>query len=155
MVRHKYILAFAIIFILAGSVAAIYYLTSRYEIPSTVHVYTLNIEAFWDEACTQPCESIDWGWLYPGESKNQTIYIRKEGNVNVTLWLYTADWSPENGSDYINVTWNRENYLMTEQVIDATITLTVSNQTNIESFNFTIIIKAVEAPSPPPPPGDG
>ena len=151
-----YILIPLLIGSLVTAILALNYLVDYYTIPSTGHIYTLNIEAYWDEACTQLCESIDWGWLHPGDSKNVTIYVKKEGNVNVTLWLLTENWNPENASAYFNVTWNRENYLMTEEVIDATITLTVSNEIeNIEQFTFDIIIKAVEAPSPPPPPGDG
>jgi len=133
--------------------SALNYLVGYYTIPSRVNIYTLNIEAYWNEACTEQCTSINWGWLHPGDVKNVTIYIKNDGNVNVTLWLLTENWNPENASNYLNLTWNREGYLMTEEVADATLTLTVSNETTFDNATFDIIIKAVEAPSPPPPPG--
>jgi len=123
------------------------YLISSYTIQMTGNIYTLNLEAFWDSQCTNRCETIDWGWFHPGDSKSLIIYLRNNGNVNATLSLSTANWIPAEAADYISLTWNREGYLMTEKVIECTLTLTVSTEiqnTTIQSFSFDAIITATE-----------
>jgi len=129
------------------SYSATAYLISSYTIQMTGNIYTLNVEAFWDSQCTNRCETIDWGWLHPGDSKSLTIYLRNNGNVNATLSLSTANWNPAEAADYISLTWDREGYFMTEQIIQCTFTLTVSTEiqnTTIQSFSFDAIITATE-----------
>ena len=138
---------------LIAAVVALNYRVSYYEIPSVGNVKALGVEVYWDAACTEQCTLIDWGYFVPGETKNVTVYIKRIGNVNATLWLLSDNWNPENASEYFNLTWNREGYLMTEDVIDATITLTLLNETYFTSFSFDLIVKAVEVPYPPSPPG--
>ena len=117
----KRVEALLILIVLACTVYTSYsataYLVGSYTIHMTGNVYTLNVEAFWDSECTNRCETIDWGWFHPGDTKNVTIYLRNAGNVNVTLSLSIANWSPAEAASYISLSWNREGYLMTEQVI--------------------------------------
>ena len=129
------------------SYSATAYLISSYTIQMTGNIYTLKVEAFWDSQCTNRCETIDWGWLHPGDSKSLTIYLRNNGNVNATLSLSTANWNPAEVATYISLAWDREGYLMTEQIIQCTLTLTVSTEiqnTTIQSFSFDAIITATE-----------
>ena len=147
----KKIQALLILVVLACTVYTSYsataYLIGSYTIQMTGNIYTLKVEAFWDSQCTNRCETIDWGWLHPGDTKNVTIYLRNNGNVNVTLSLSTANWIPAEAANYINLTWDREGYLMTEQIIQCTFTLTVSieiQNTTTQSFSFDAIITATE-----------
>ena len=150
--RVSLIIGFLLLSSLASALA-IYHLVKYYRIPSTGKVKTLGLEVYWDQECTQLCTEINWGYLSPEISKNVTLYLKRTGNVNCTLWMYTENWNPENASMYFNVTWNREGYLMTEEVINATITITLLNETYFENFTFDMVFKAVEAPYPPNPPG--
>ena len=139
--------------ILVVSVYAIMHLVAFYRIPSSGTVKSLGLEVYWDQNCTKICTEIVWGYFIPGESKNVTLYLKRTGTVNSTLWMYTENWNPENASLYFNITWNREGYLMTEEVIDATVTITLLNVTYFQNFTFDMVFKAVEAPYPPNPPG--
>jgi len=124
------------------------YLVKTLTIQSTGNVYAIELEAFWDNQCTNRCTAINWGWLHPGDTKTTTIYLRNTGNTPIILSLSTSDWSPAEASNYISVAWDREGYNMTEQVIACNISLAVSQSienTTIQSFSFNIIITATEA----------
>jgi len=40
---------------------------------------TIDYGVYWNEACTIPCEDVDWGPCYPNSWTVKTIYIRNEG----------------------------------------------------------------------------
>ena len=123
------------------------YLVKTYTIQMQGNIYAIGVEVFWDSQCTNKCETVDWGWLHPGESKNITLYLRNSGNTPVTLTLSTENWLPAEAADYISLTWDREGYYMTEQTIACLFTLTVSDaiqNTTIQSFSFDAVITATE-----------
>jgi len=107
-------------------------------------VKTVGVGVYWDESCSKPVTSIDWGMVEPGSQKNQSVYIRNEGNADITLSLNTENWNPASASNYITLTWDYDNRtLAPNQVIAVTLTLSVlSNITEVESFTFTIVITA-------------
>ena len=86
--------------------------------------------------------NVDWGKVGPGGSVTKTVYLRNEGNSEVTLSLSTASWSPANARDYISLSWNYGGQIIApNQVVQITLTLSVSNSINgITDFYFDIII---------------
>jgi hypothetical protein len=101
-----------------------------------------------------PSQSINWsaaGSLYPGQGKNNLIYVRNEGNTPINLTLSTSGWSfqDSNGTElsqdyrqYFNLTWNYDNSTIAiYEVKPITLTLTISPSiANVARFFFNIII---------------
>ena len=96
---------------------------------------------YWDSACTNRIEEIDWGTLYPGSVANKDIYIRNEGSQAGTFYMVTRNWNPANTVNYLHLTWNySEQPVNPNQVIPIKITLKVdSDISNITNFAFDII----------------
>jgi hypothetical protein len=90
--------------------------------------------------------SISWGILYPDTNANFTVYIKNEGNIPITLNMTISNWNPTQTSQYITLSWNREDYVLTaKSVIQARLNLSVSpNVSEITTFRFDIIIIGIE-----------
>lgn len=119
---------------------------SSQSISSGGVITSLNVEIFNDNNCTQPCNNIAWGSLTPGDSINQTIYIKNCGNKPITVIMTTENWSPTNASSYLTLSWDKENSnLNPNQIIQASLILTAeSDITSITEFDFDIIITGIE-----------
>ncbi|HKZ94582.1 MAG TPA: hypothetical protein VJ249_08400 [Candidatus Bathyarchaeia archaeon] len=109
-------------------------------------VKAIGVDVYWDQACTNPVSSINWGTLDPGSNKSTTIYIKNTGNSPITLAMTTSNWNPSNASNYMTLIWNYGGQtLNANEVIQARFTLTVSsNITGITNFSFDITITANE-----------
>ncbi len=138
-----------IIYVLALSTigSVISFMQTNETISNVGSVKAVGVGIYWDSACTNAVSSINWGMLSPGSSKNETIYIRNEGNTTVTLTMTTSNWNPSNASDYIALNWNYNGQpIEVGVVIQATLTLSVSSSIDgITSFSFDITITASES----------
>jgi len=105
-----------------------------------------QIGVYFDSACQNAVSNINWGTLGPGSVVTQTVYVRNEGNVNVTLSMATTNWSSATAQTYISVTWDKEGYtLTTSSVATAVLTLNVSSSiTGITSFSFNVTITGTD-----------
>jgi hypothetical protein len=105
-------------------------------------VKAIGVGVFWNNECTDPLSSIDWGILEPGSSKNVTCYIRNEGNSVSTLSMYASNWSPSNASDYLTLSWDYGGQSINpDDVAQVTFTLSVDASIDgITSFSFDITI---------------
>jgi hypothetical protein len=132
--------------VLGMVVTALGALVATRTISNTGSLKAIGVGVYWDSSCTSAVSSIDWGALEPGVTKNFTIYVRNEGNVQVKLSMTTSNWNPASASSYITLTWNRDNYVLTAgSVVSAVLTLSVSSSiSGITSFNFDIIIAGTE-----------
>jgi len=112
-------------------------------------VTSADLEAYWDSDCTNTVSSINWGTIYPGESKNVTIYIKNTGNVPLTLSLLTDNWNPSEAESYLTLSWNYNGeHLQADETLPVTLTLVVSSNTQgITNFSFNIIITGTEVQS--------
>ncbi|MGA2682391.1 MAG: hypothetical protein ABSF44_11410 [Candidatus Bathyarchaeia archaeon] len=101
---------------------------------------TSNIGVYCDSRCTTNMTSISWGSLTPGDSVNQTVYVKDTGASVITLSLATSNWSPKGANTYITISWNQQGtQLSPGQLIPAILTLTVSsNIAGITSFSNSI-----------------
>jgi len=115
-------------------------------ISNTGSIKAIGVGVYWDQACTNPVSSINWGILEPGSNVNRTVYIRNEGNTAARLAMATSNWSPSNASSYIALSWDYGGQtLNASEVIQVTLTLSVSaNIAGITSFSFDITITASE-----------
>jgi hypothetical protein len=116
------------------------------RIPNTGDVKGVGVGVYSDPDCTNSVTSIDWGFLEPGETDDVTIYIKNEGNIRVVLNMTTDNWIPASASDYISLTWDREDYLLdSDSVVQAVLTLSVSSDiSEVTSFSFDIVITGTE-----------
>jgi hypothetical protein len=112
------------------------------EVPSIGNINVIGVEAYWNIECTNKTELIDWGVIYPGESKDVTFYVKSISNKDVVLSFNLTNWVPPTISNYINLTWDyNEAPLSPGKVIPITFTLTVSSS---DSFINYLVEKKVQ-----------
>lgn len=104
----------------------------------------VDLGLYWDNACTNATDGVDWGSFSPGASSSVTLYIRNQGDSVVKLNLTTGNWNPANAYELIALTWNREGQVLKPQmVVVATLSLSVSANINgITDFSFDTIVTA-------------
>ncbi|MDH7564242.1 MAG: hypothetical protein QHH24_05095 [Candidatus Bathyarchaeota archaeon] len=130
----------------AATVLATTLLTAYQQINNTGIVKAVGVGVYEDAGCTKNVTSISWGILYPDTNANFTVYIKNEGNIPITLNMTISNWNPTQTSQYITLSWNREDYVLTaKSVIQARLNLSVSpNVSEITTFRFDIIIIGIE-----------
>lgn len=121
-------------------------LSTSKTIPNTGNVKAVGVGVYSDSACSQQVSIIQWGTLDAGETKNVPVYVRNEGNVNLTLSMTTNNWNPQEASSYITLNWNRGGHKLTPgSSVQAVLTLIVSSTvTGVTNFSFDIIITGTE-----------
>jgi hypothetical protein len=97
-----------------------------------------------------PGNSIDWGTMYVGSSKNVSFHLQSTSNVPIKLDFNTTDWTPWGIDKYLKLSWN-----YTQQAIDSKqeifLTFTLNSAlsedfenylitNNIDSFSFNVNI---------------
>jgi len=70
------------------------------------------------------------------------VYIRNEGNVDMTISLSTENWSPSNASSYVTLDWDYAGQCVgSNKVIQVLLTLSIcSSIEGITTFSFDIAI---------------
>jgi len=118
-------------------------LTNR-TVSNTGSIKAIGVDVFWDQACTDPVSSVNWGIVTPGGNRNVTVYIRNTGNSPITLSMTTSNWNPTNAPNYMALSWNYAGQTINaNEVTSVTFTLTVSASiTAITNFSFDITIVA-------------
>jgi hypothetical protein len=115
--------------------------TSSQTISNTGFVYTIGVGVYSNQACTVNVTSVEWGTLMPGQSTSKTAYIKNPGSANTQLTMIVNGWVPTSMQNYLSLSWNATNYVMTPgQVIAATFTLTVASDLPGGSFGFNLTI---------------
>ena len=107
---------------------------------------SVQIGVYSNIGCTNAVSNVAWGTLSPGAIATQTVYVRNEGSVNVTLTLTTSNWNPPTASGYMTLTWNRIDYVLPAgSVVAAVLTLNVSASiTGITTFSFNTTITGTQ-----------
>jgi hypothetical protein len=113
----------------------------RSPVPDASAVQVIGgIGVYWDEHCTKPVYSIDWGNLSVGQAKSVTVYFRNEGNETVFLTEVALGWNPTYASQYLGFSWDiQRRKIETGGVINVTQTLYAPIITKgVSSFSFVI-----------------
>jgi len=102
----------------------------------------VGVGAYGDISCSSSVPFVDWGTVEPGSMKNFTIYLRNEGNVVVTLFMYTDNWYPPEVSKCMTFSWDYANQTIDPlEVVKTTLTLSTSPDiVGITNFTFNIFI---------------
>lgn len=118
------------------------------ELTTSGNVKTIGVDVYADPALTQPLTHIDWGFADPNSTVVRTCYIVNNGNFPITLNMTTSDWSPANITNYMELSWDREGWILYEgQSIQAIFTLSISADvwaSGARDFSFKITIIGYE-----------
>jgi len=133
----------AVVLALASSLVVSGLLTVSKTLTSTGSVKAINVEVFWDLACTQVVSSIDWGTPEPGDSVSRTVYVKNSGSAPMNVSLSASGWVPVGAGNYLTMSWDREGATVAAgEVVQAVLTLDVSvSITGITDFSFDIVIE--------------
>lgn len=135
------LVAMAVSVIIGGGLAL---LTKRVTISSTGTIKALGIGIYSDKECTHAVSSFNWGLTEPGMVREQSVYIRNEGNVEASLYLETENWDPSEASDYIVLSWDYSGQIIKPtETIQVTFSLSISDEidgSGITAFDFDIVI---------------
>ena len=123
-------------------------------LPTIGTIKTIGVEVYWDSNLQNKTEIIDWNTVWPGTTKNATLYIRNVSNVKTTLHLNTSNIDPANISEYLNLSWNYDGSpLNPNETIQVTLFLSASDDilfisyiiaNELTAFNLDIQIAAYE-----------
>ena len=96
----------------------------------------------------QAVTQIDWGIVYPDDSRAYNLYLVNEGNVPCHLFLNATNWQPSQIMEQITVTWDyNDEVVEPNQGINLTVTLTTaSNLENVGTFTFDLTITSRAIP---------
>lgn len=135
------------------------------HVPSLGNVRTQGVEAYWDTTLENKTETIDWGTLWLGSSKNATIYLLSISTIETTLNLTGANLTFYDTSDiaiypptaisiYMDLSWNYNGSIVPPGgVIQVTLTLSTDYshdfviyiiENNVKRFNLDILIRTIE-----------
>jgi hypothetical protein len=112
------------------------------SIIESVEAPEVMVEIYYDETCSNPVTTIDWGMLEPGDSSNYTIYAKNLGETPVMLYLNTQNWDPSEAPLHMSLDWNYTNeFIEANHSIPIMLTLTLSNDAPpMDDFSFEIVI---------------
>jgi hypothetical protein len=90
--------------------------------------------------------SINLGTISLGGYVTITFYVKNNGNIDLTLSLYTTNWNPTNANGPMTVTWSLEGTVLSaNQCSVATLTVSVSPDIEgITTFSFDVVISGTE-----------
>jgi archaellum component FlaG (FlaF/FlaG flagellin family) len=137
------LLAVAVMSVIMSAFGA---LVATQRITNSGSISAIGVGVYSDSNCMTPLSSISWGTLDPGGSVNYTMYVKNTGNIPVTLTMAPSNWNPTTASNYITLTWNQQNTVLSpNSVVQAVLTLSVSSSiSSITNFSCDITITGTE-----------
>ncbi len=127
---------------LVGSVVTYAVVSRTVSVYSIGVILTVNLGVYSDSTCTQNLTSLNWGNVAAGSSVAKTIYLKNTGSTSEVLSMSLTGWLPSGAQQYISVTWDRQNAILTAgESCAATLNLSVSQDiTGITNFSVNIIL---------------
>jgi hypothetical protein len=136
------ILAVLLSFILYGL------LLRKSSIPSVSAIEAgAGISVYWDEGCTQSVDSISWGNITPGQTKQVAVYVRNEANETTILDLTSLNWQPQNVLQWLTFSWSCQNNAIEKgQTVKVIQGLSVASDIpgGFSGFSFDILIQGMD-----------
>ncbi len=109
------------------------FLTATSSIHNTATVKTVGVE------CS--VQSVDWGFVTPGETAYFTVHVRATGTAPITLALSTSGWNPSIAEQYMQLGWNYAGQEITTAWTPIALQLTVSEGVqDVTTFSFNIVM---------------
>ncbi len=121
-------------------------LTDSSTVPLNGSVTGANVDLYTDASCTIPCTSLNVGTVNPGSSITQTVYVKNNGTVPITLSMTSTGWNPTTASSYLTLSWNRVGYVLNAGLsVQATLTLTAASNTGtLTTFSCNVTITGTQ-----------
>jgi len=142
MIKPLMVIAIVLVLVMFVSEAIFGQLSYFRLIGSRGNVKVLNVGVYWDSNSTSRVGFLDWGSVEPGSVKNQTVFIRNEGNEPSTLLLVVDNWQPANLSRYMNLTWDYNGATIGPgETIPVTLSLLTSSSSDFISYIMTNDVK--------------
>jgi hypothetical protein len=113
------------------------------SVPSKVTLTVINLGVYSNSACTANLTALDFGSISSGATSKITLWVKNTGNSNEKLSLTTNTWSPTNVTQWLTLSWNQAGAVLKQnQVVAATLTLTVSPSVDLSlsDFTFNVVI---------------
>lgn len=107
-----------------------------------------GLQVYFDSACNNPVESIEWGSISPGGTDTVTVFIKNtESSNSLSLSLGTSDWNPTSAGQYLTLSWNQQGKVLAAgQTIEASITLAVSPSiVGVTTFSMQITVSGTSS----------
>lgn len=110
---------------------------------NTAIVKSINIGVYWDVDCLSPVEGVDWGIIEPGENKTVVVYVRNEGNSELFLSIWAANWSSPEVELYMSFTSDYQGQPVgVGDAIPVALILSMSRDVeDITAFSFDVVIE--------------
>ena len=104
---------------------------------------TVGVQVYSDENNTI-LESIDWGNIEPGDTKNITAYIHNPGNSEAVIHVATGNYTPASLQAYSSFTCPLNSTMVGGgETVETVFSLNVFlNVTEIEEFMFDVVVSA-------------
>ena len=117
----------------------------KLNVTHATHVESIGVGIYWDPNCTNRTLELNLGNIIPNSNTTRTVYIRNEGETKVKLFLSTTEWSPQEASEYMRLTWNYHGQgLSAGQITPVTLILSVDSEiSGVTDFQFNTIITAI------------
>ena len=140
-----FVVAACLVGMVVGSAVTMAVLNEKRAIPTSGSVVAVNVAVYSDSACTLNLTSINWGFVYPGDSVSRTIYVKNGGNIPLTLSMAAAGWNPAAAAGQIAIILDRENFALGPgHSTSASLTLGVSpSVSGITDFSVNVVITGV------------
>jgi hypothetical protein len=107
-------------------------------VPTIGTIKTVGVEAYWDPNRENKTETIDWGTLWPGLTRNVTLYIRSVSNVKTTLNLNTSDIVPADISEFLDLSWDYSGTVINpDGIIQVTLFLSTTRDESLIYYLIT------------------
>jgi len=126
-------------------------LTQTRTIPSTGTINPFKVGVYYNSACTDVLNEINWTNLNPGSNITTIIYVKNEATtvnmtLNMTVTGFTTDLVPTNTTDVVTLTWNATsivltpgNYTRADVILAAANNAETQKGFNITAMNINII----------------
>lgn len=105
-----------------------------------------GVRVYEDENCSIPLTFIDWGFMNPNSIETRYCYMKNVEQYIITVTMWTGNWSSEEASDCVSLSWNREFIGMNpNQVVETEFYLSVSPDVYEDlEFSFDIVVYGEE-----------
>ena len=165
IVRSKKTLLLIIIvaFVSVSTTTLISVMLSHYDnfsFPSLGTIKTIGVDSYYLDSdnktvdYSNKTEKLNWGILDIGSTNSVELLIKSTSNYDVILNLSVTDWTPENISDYLTVSWDyKEEIMKPGEELNVILTLSSSSSPSfisylidnkVKTFNCDIHIVASE-----------
>jgi len=136
----KLIIVFALVnaFLVAGIPSV-----QQVAFQSTGLIKSISVGVYWDVNCTIQVGGIDWGIMEPGENITREVYLINEGNAEVVLSIWAANWSSPEVEEFMDFSSDyQDDQVVIADKIPLKLILHVSPEIrDIETFGFDIVIE--------------